>query len=69
MNNAKANPIVFTVKELAVYLKIGRNSAYNLVRSGQIRSVRIGRLIRVPIGAVNAYLSETETCNDAEQRV
>lgn len=68
MENTKNNQVL-TVDELAVYLKIGRNSAYNLVRSGQIHSIRIGRLIRVPLVAVNAYLSQTDTCNDAEQRV
>lgn len=29
-------------------LGIGRNTAYELIRSGQIRSVRIGRQIRIP---------------------
>ncbi len=38
-------------------LGIGRNTAYELVRSGQIRSVRIGRQIRVPKEAVINYLT------------
>lgn len=61
---------ILTVKELAEYLRIGRDSAYGLVRSGQIRSVRIGRQIRIPRAAVDAYLSgETKACQDASQQV
>ena len=37
-------------------LGIGRNTAYELVRSGQIRSIKIGRQIRVPRGAVVEFL-------------
>ena len=37
-------------------LGIGRNTAYELVRSGQIRSIRIGRKIRIPRDAVAEFL-------------
>lgn len=30
------------------FLSIGRNTAYKLVKSGEIRSIRIGRQIRIP---------------------
>lgn len=61
---------ILTVKELAEYLRIGRDSAYGLVRSGQIRSVRIGRQIRIPRAAVDVYLSgQNEACQDASQQV
>ena len=39
---------VLTVKELCEALKIGRNSAYALIRSGKIKSIRIGRNIKIP---------------------
>ena len=39
-------------------LGIGRNTAYELVRSGQIRSIRIGRQLRIPKEAVQEYLSQ-----------
>ena len=39
---------VVTVSELAKMLKIGRNTAYKLVRSGAVKSVTIGRQIRIP---------------------
>lgn len=37
-------------------LSIGRNTAYALVRSGQIRSFRIGRCYRIPKDSVTEYL-------------
>ena len=40
-------PLVLTVEELMPILSIGRNTAYDLVRSGQIRSIRAGRQLRV----------------------
>lgn len=50
-------PIVLTVEDLMPVLSIGRNAAYDLVRSGQIRSLRIGRQIRIPRQAVIEFIS------------
>ena len=49
-------PLVLRVEDLIPVLDIGRNTAYDLVRSGQIRSIRVGRQIRVPKDAVREYL-------------
>jgi excisionase family DNA binding protein len=43
------------VREVGAQLRIGRNQAYELVRSGALRSVRIGRAIRVPVEALEEY--------------
>lgn len=40
-------PLVLTVEELMPILSIGRNTAFSLVRSGQIRSIRTGKQIRI----------------------
>ena len=50
-------PLVMKVEDLMPVLCIGRNTAYELVRSGQIRSIRVGRNIRVPKEAIEEYLS------------
>ena len=50
-------PLTLRVEDLMPILGIGRNTAYELVWSGQIRSVRIGRQIRVPKDALAEYLS------------
>ena len=55
-------PLALRVEDLMPILGIGRNTAYELVRSGKIRSIRVGRKIRVPKDAVAAFLGES---NDA----
>ena len=45
-------PLVLTVEEAAAALRIGRSAAYEAVRTGSIPAVRIGRLIRIPRGAL-----------------
>ncbi len=49
-------PLVLKVKDLPPLLKVGRNTAYELIRSGQIRSIRIGRQIRIPRDALLEFL-------------
>lgn len=51
-------PLTLRVEELIPVLGIGRNTAYELVRSGQIRSIRIGRQLRVPKDAVLDFLTQ-----------
>ena len=49
-------PMTLRVEDLMPILGIGRNTAYELIRSGQIRSVRIGRQIRIPREALLEFL-------------
>ncbi len=48
---------VVTVSELAEMLKVGRNTAYELVRAGIIPNIRIGKSIRIAKSAVIEYLN------------
>lgn len=50
-------PLMLRVDDLMVLLDIGRNTAYELLRCGQLRSVRIGKQLRVPKQAVIDYLA------------
>lgn len=56
---AAALPLVLKVENLMPILQIGRSTAYTLVRSGQIHSVRVGRSYRIPREAVLNYLRKT----------
>ena len=49
-------PLTLTVDDLKDALNIGRNAAYDLVRSGQIFSLKIGKTIRVPKDAIMDYI-------------
>ena len=45
------------VEDLMPILDIGRNTAYALVRSGKIRSVKVGSHLRIPRDALIEFLS------------
>ena len=49
-------PPVLSVKDLEEILRVSHNTAYALVRSGQVHSVRTGRSYRIPINAVVDFL-------------
>ena len=49
-------PAVLKVEDVARYLDIGMTKAYELIYSGQIRSVKVGRVYRIPITAVEEYI-------------
>jgi len=49
--------VALTVEEAARRLGVGRTTMYSLVASGQVQSVRIGRLRRIPTEALAAYLA------------
>jgi len=49
-------PLILTVEQLAKILSIGRNTAYEFVRCGAIKSVRIGHQIRIPKDALKVFL-------------
>lgn len=52
-------PDLLTVGELRVVARCGRRQAYELVRTGEVASLRIGRAIRIPKAAVQAWLDPT----------
>jgi excisionase family DNA binding protein len=47
--------VLLTVEEAAEQLRIGRTTAWRLVRTGELESVRIGTLRRVPSSAVAEF--------------
>ena len=53
-------PLALRVEDLMPVLGIGRNTAYELVRSGQIRSIKVGKQLRIPKEALREYLSVKE---------
>ena len=51
-------PLTLTVEEASQILRVGRNTAYELVRCGKLPSVRVGKQIRIPRQALLDYLSQ-----------
>jgi excisionase family DNA binding protein len=61
MDNQKLGAAeLLTVDEVARLLRIGRSSAYELVRRGELRSVKIGRARRVSSTAVASFIERAE---------
>lgn len=58
-----ALPLTLRVEDLMPILNIGRNTAYELVRSGRIKSIHIGRQLRIPKDAVTQFLSLNDLQN------
>ena len=55
-----AQPKTLTVPEAGrVYFDLGRNASYEAARRGDIPTIRIGRLLRVPIVQIERKLEET----------
>lgn len=55
ITNTDDLPLVLTVSEVSDILDIGKNTAYDLIRSGTIKSFRAGRQIRVSKSALLEY--------------
>lgn len=53
-------PLVLRVEDLTQILSIGRNTAYELVRSGKIKSIRIGRNYRITRDSIAEYLAQNQ---------
>ena len=52
-------PDVLTVTEAASTLKVGRSMMYALVRTGEIRCVRVGRKILIPSAYLREFIERT----------
>jgi excisionase family DNA binding protein len=57
MDTSDATPLVLTIEQAAKRLGIGRTLAYALVSSGEIESVTIGRLRRIPAECLTEYVN------------
>ena len=55
-------PLLVSVRDAARALSLGRDSTYALVREGRLRAVHVGRLIRIPVAELSAFV-ERESSN------
>ena len=57
--------VTMTVLEMAQCLGIGRNMAYELVKNGRVPFLKIGRQIRIPKRAFDAWLANEASADKA----
>ena len=53
-------PATYTVTEVAVVLRIGRNSAYEAIKRGDLPALRVGKRLLVPRVALERLLAEAK---------
>jgi excisionase family DNA binding protein len=53
-------PLLLRPEEAAAALRVGRTRVYELIRTGELRSVKIGHLRRVSATALAEYLAHLE---------
>lgn len=51
-------PLLLTVPETAVALRLGRNTIYSLIQRGELPVVRVGRSIRISAAALDRWIAE-----------
>ncbi len=50
--------VLWTVEQAAEAVGLGKTKVYELIASGELEAVRIGRARRVPVEAVTAYVAQ-----------
>lgn len=59
-NGAKPAKLLLTPEEAAEVLSMSRARVYDLMRRGQLRSVKIGKIRRVPVAALEAFVEQLQ---------
>jgi excisionase family DNA binding protein len=55
----RSRPVGYTVAEVARMLRIGKNAAYDMISNNEIPSVRVGRLLRIPVRPFHEKFGDT----------
>jgi len=55
------NQIALRPTEAGKALGVGRTKIYELLKTGKLPSVRIGRSIRVPVDALRAWIEKNQS--------
>ena len=58
---ARSSPMTLSVPAAGKkYFSLGRNASYEAARRGELPVIRIGRLLRVPVVAMDRLLNEAK---------
>jgi excisionase family DNA binding protein len=66
MDTDDIQPLTVTVEQAAKLLGIGRSTAYELVHTGDIPSLRLGRRLVVPIAAFHDFIGSPRLRSSTE---
>jgi excisionase family DNA binding protein len=60
VNGGAAGLQAFTVEQVAEMLNVGRDKVYSLLRTGQLRSIKIGKLRRITERHLAEFIASLE---------
>jgi excisionase family DNA binding protein len=64
------NPLLLSIEESAAQLRIGRSRMFDLIRRGEVLSVKVGGSRRIPYDSLRDYVrklvAEQASCPDNE---
>lgn len=49
---------LLTPEEFGLHIRAGRTTVYGLIASGEVRSIKIGKLRRIPESEVGRFIAE-----------
>lgn len=58
MSDTETPRLLFSVEDAADVLSISRTRVFLLLKAGELSSVRVGRLRRIPAEALNEYVAQ-----------
>ena len=61
-----SDKMLLTVTEAALRLGVGRSFLYNLVIRGEIASVKLGRARRIPVAALEEFVTRLQAASRAD---
>ena len=53
-------PLLYKPPQAQEILNLGRSKIYELITTGELRSVRVGRSLRIPASALREYVERQE---------
>ena len=61
-----SEPMLLTVEDVQNVIQLGRTKVYEMIRTGELPVIRIGRSVRVRREALERWLNELEEQNSDE---
>lgn len=63
------NKLVLNIDDLCEILDIGKNTAYNLLKSKEIESFKIGTCWKIPLKSVEEFIERKSSSNNSEGKI
>jgi len=63
---AEAEPLLLRLPEVCARLGLGRSTVYSMIQRGELPAVRIGRAVRIPAAAIDAWVADRIRQADTE---